>query len=177
MRTIIIYSSQTGFTERYAKWLAEELQANTLTIAEAQKKPESFFDDYETIIYGGYAMAGTIHKVKWFQEHIDKWKGKKLAAYCVGGSPIENPEVEKALNSHFGEAKLARVQLFYCPGGFNYEKMNLPSKAAMKMFVKMLKNKKDKTEEEKKMVEMVGQSYDISDKKYIEPILEYLKNA
>ena len=45
----------------------------------------------------------------------------------------------------------------------------------MKMFAKMMANKKDKTEEEKGMAEMIGKSYDISDRKYILPIAEYIK--
>lgn len=53
--------------------------------------------------------------------------------------------------------------------------MSTPSKLIMKMFVKTLKAKKDKTREEEIMVKMISSSYDISDKKYIEPILQYLK--
>ena len=45
----------------------------------------------------------------------------------------------------------------------------------MKMFIKTLKAKKDKTEEDEIMIKMISSSYDISDKKYIEPILQYLK--
>lgn len=45
----------------------------------------------------------------------------------------------------------------------------------MKMFIKSLQAKKDKTEEEKEMIKMISSSYDISDKKYIEPILQCLK--
>ena len=44
------------------------------------------------------------------------------------------------------------------------------------MFIKALKAKKDKTEEEEVMIKMIASSYDISDKKYIEPILECLHN-
>ena len=45
----------------------------------------------------------------------------------------------------------------------------------MKMFIKALKAKKDKTEAEQIMIKMISSSYDISDKKYIEPILQCLK--
>lgn len=38
----------------------------------------------------------------------------------------------------------------------------------MKMFIKTLKAKKDKTEAEQVMVKMISSSYDISDKTYIE---------
>ena len=63
-----------------------------------------------------------------------------------------------------------------CPGGFNYEKMSAASKFKMKMFLKVLKAKKDKTKEEEVMIKMIASSYDISDKKYIEPILACLNN-
>ena len=43
------------------------------------------------------------------------------------------------------------------------------------MFIKALKAKKEKTEQEEVMIKMISSSYDISDKKYIEPILECLK--
>ena len=41
------------------------------------------------------------------------------------------------------------------------------------MFVKMLE--KNKSEKEQAMAEMLAKSYDISDRKYIEPVVEYLK--
>lgn len=68
----------------------------------------------------------------------------------------------------------ARLKAFYCPGGFNYEIMPTPSKLMMKMFAAALKAKKDKTEAEKAMAEMISKSYDLSNKKYIDPILKYL---
>ena len=56
----------------------------------------------------------------------------------------------------------------------SYEKMSLPSKLMMKMFAKSLSAKKGKTEAEEKMAAMISSSYDISDRKYIAPILACL---
>lgn len=171
MKSIVIYNSQTGFTKRYAEWIAEAAGADCLELTEAKKKS---MDDYGAIIFGGWACAGGISKLSWFKGNMDKWNGKKLIAFCVGGSPIENPEIESALRQNFNEAEWEKVNVFYCPGGFNYEKMSASSKLMMKMFLKALKAKKNKTEEEEAMVKMIGSSYDISDKKYIEPIIECL---
>ena len=44
----------------------------------------------------------------------------------------------------------------------------------MKMFIKMLEAKKNKTDTEREMIKMISTSYDISDKKYIEPIVRSL---
>ena len=45
----------------------------------------------------------------------------------------------------------------------------------MKLFVSALKAKKDKTEKEQMMADMISKSYDISDRKYIEPIVAWAK--
>ena len=172
MKIIVIYNSQTGFTKRYAEWIAEATKADCLELSAAKKKD---LTTYEAIIFGSWACAGSISKISWFKGNIDKWADKKLIAFCVGGSPIDNSEIEQALKQIFNESALEKVNVFYCPGGFNYDKMSASSKLMMKMFIKMLKAKKDKTEAEQEMVKMISQSYDISDKKYIQPILECLK--
>ncbi len=172
MKTIVIYNSQTGFTKRYAEWIAKAAEADCYALADAKKKN---LDEYEAIIFGGWACAGGISKISWFKSNMEKWENKKLIVFCVGGSPIENPEIETGLRKNFKESEWEKVSVFYCPGGFCYEKMSASSKLMMKMFIKALKAKKDKTKEEQEMIEMISHSYDISDEKYIEPILECLQ--
>ena len=172
MKTIVIYNSQTGFTKRYAEWIAEAAGADCLELSAAKKKDLAAYD---AIIFEGWACAGNISKLSWFKGNIDRWAGKKLIAFCVGASPIDNPEIDIALKRNLNESEYKKVKIFYCPGGLNYEKMSTPSKLMMKMFVKKLKAQKDKTEAEQIMVKMISSSYDISDRKYIEPILQYLK--
>lgn len=172
MKSAIIYTSQTGFTKRYAQWIAEAADADLFELSDAKKKKLS---TYEAIVFGGWACAGSISKLSWFKSNMDKWTDKKLIVFCVGGSPADTPDIEAAVKKNFTEAELKRVDVFYCPGGFNYEKMSLPSKLMMKMFVKALKAKKDKTEAEKEMIKYISSSYDISDKRYIEAVLACLK--
>ena len=172
MKIIVIYNSQTGFTKRYAEWIAEATGADCFELSAAKKKD---LTAYEAIVFGSWACAGSISKISWFQGNIDKWAGKKLIVFCVGASPIENPEVEIALSQIFNESERKKAALFYCPGGLNYDKMAAPSKLMMKLFVKSLKAKKVKTQEDELMIKMISSSYDIAGKQYIEPILQCLK--
>ena len=174
MKTLIIYTSQTGFTKRYAEWLAEKMSGKLLDLKDAQKKSADYFNDYDAICYGGWAMAGSLVKSKWFLERTVNWRDKRLAMFCVGGSPNDNPDVDTFLRNALTDEQKKYIRMFYCQGGFNYEKMKAPSRIAMKMFVSALKNKKDATEKEKVMAEKMASSYDISDIKYIEPIVAYL---
>ena len=174
MKTLIIYTSQTGFTKKYSEWLAQKTGGDLMDLKEAQKKDDTFFAGYEAIVYGGWVMAASVVKVKWFLNKSASWKGKKLAVFCVGGSPNDNPDVEVMLKNMMTDEQREYIKAFYCQGGFNYERMNAPSRLAMKMFVSALKKKKDPTEEEKIMTQMVATSYDISDEKYLEPVIVYL---
>lgn len=170
MKTAVIYHSQTGFTKRYAQWIAEAANADLFALSEAKKKD---FSAYEAIVFGGWACAGTISKLGWFKGNIEKWAGKTLVAFCVGGSPFD-PNIEIALKKNFSASELDKVRVFYCPGGFNYEKMSAPSRLLMKMFAASLNAKKDKTVEEAEMAKYISSSYDISDRKFIQPILNCL---
>lgn len=101
-------------------------------------------------------------------------EGEKAIVFCVGASPVTS-DVEKSLVQNFNEPKLEEVNVFYCPGGLNYENMSVRTRLMMRMFVKAIKAKKDKSAIEEEMARVMSASYDISDKKYIEPIIKCLR--
>lgn len=169
MKTAVIYNSQTGFTKKYAEWISEATGADCFEIGTAKKQD---FDRYDAIVFGGWACAGRISKISWFKSNMDKWLDKMLVVFCTGGSPAESPEMEAFLSNNFSELEREKLHVFYCPGGFNYDKMSAGSKLMMKMFQKMVGVKQDKTEADMEMLKMIFHSYDISDRKYIEPIIK-----
>lgn len=171
MKTLICYTSQTGFTKKYSEWLKESLDADLFELKEVQKKKNEFFDSYDAIIFAGWVMAAQVVKVKWFLERANGWKEKKLAIVAVGGSSNDNPDIEVMLDKLLSDEQKRSIKAFYCQGGFNYDKMNAPSKLAMKMFVNTLK--KSKEEEKRKLAGVIDKSYDITDRKFIEPVVSY----
>lgn len=171
MATIIIYNSKTGFTEKYAMWLKDALGAECCALKDAKKID---FGRYDAVVFGSWSCAGSVSKQKWLMDRLPGFKNKKVAFYFVGGSPRENPDIDKYLETAI-PAGYPNAKAFYCQGGFDYERMSVASRAAMKMFVRMLKSKKDATEDEKKMAEMVSKSYDITDRKFIEPIVDFIQ--
>ena len=172
MRTAIIYTSQTGFTKRYAEWIAEKAKADIFDLSDVQKKETSFFEAYDAIIYAGWCMAGKVVKSNWFFDKAAELKGKKLVLVAVGASPNENPQVDVAMAALLTEEQKQYIKVFYCQGGINYDKMKLPSKLAMKMYSSALKKSKD--EKQREQGEFVSHSYDVSDIKFIEPIIDFI---
>ncbi len=170
MKSIVIYNSQTGFSEQYAKWIAQALKAECISLKEAQKFD---FSSYNAIIFGSWACAGKIQKVDWFKKMASHWRDKKLALFCTGAAPEPSPEIQKALDDFHGES-LEGIGCFYFPGGLNYAKMGAFSRLAMKGLLKALKAKKNKTKEDELMIKMISSSYTLAKKSYIEPLVQFL---
>lgn len=169
MKTIVIYNSQTGFTKQYAQWIAQELQCDSVSF---QRVDEISLGDFDTIIFGSWCHAGRIKKLKWVFEELKKDANKNYVVFAVGASPMASPDVEKTMEQNIPKNSI--VKSFYFQGGLNYEKMTLSSRIMMKLFSSMIKKKKDATDEQKKMAEMMSRSYDSSDKKFIVPLLRYV---
>ncbi|MBQ5498936.1 MAG: hypothetical protein IIT73_03995, partial [Treponema sp.] len=80
MKTIVIYTSQTGFTKRYAEWISEASGAECVEFKQAKKIKLS---DYDAIIFGSWFMAGGVTKLNWFKNQIAELssESKKIMVY------------------------------------------------------------------------------------------------
>ena len=175
MKTIVIYTSQTGFTKRYAEWIAERMNGDILDLKDAKKKADSYFDGYDAIVYGGWCMAGKVVNSGWFLTKAPGWKGKRLAIIAVGCSPDGTPEVAEALKQLLTDDQRQYIKAFYCQGGINYDRMKFPYRMAMKLFANSLKNRKNATAKDKEMGEFIAQNHDLAEIRFIEPIVAYLE--
>ena len=173
MKTLIVYTSQTGFTKKYSEWLADKMNADLLELKDAKKKGTAFFEPYDAIVYAGWIMAGKVVKVNWFLGKAEGFKNKRLAIMAVGGGHGDNPDIEVIMKNQIPEAQSQYIKAFYCQGGFDYDKMKGPYKFAMKMFASALRKQKD--EKSKQTAEFISKSCDMSDIKFIEPIVEYIQ--
>ena len=162
----------SSFTKKYAEWIAEKSHADIFDLKDVQKKDLSFFNEYDAIIYAGWFMAGKVVKANWFFDKAVSLKEKKLAVIGVGASPNESSEVAVAMNKLLTAEQSQYIKAFYCQGGLDYDKMKTPSKLALKMFVGALKKSKDPKQREQG--EYIDHSYDISDIKFIGPVIDFL---
>ena len=89
MKTIVAYKSKSGYTKRYAEWIAQELGCDI------KENPElSDILGYDTIIYGGGMYAGGFNGGKLITKNLDKLSGKKIALFAVGSNPGREHEMK-----------------------------------------------------------------------------------
>lgn len=169
MKNIVVYESRYGSTEKYAKWIGEELRCEVCKIGEVSTEE---LLNYDTIIFGGWLHAGKIKGFKKIYNDIEKLKNKNLIVFYVGLSIIENQIYEEIKKNNFKDAD--NIKQFYLRGAFNYSNLTTTDKLMMNMFKRILKKKKEEEMDEntRGMLDAYINPVDFTDKNNIKPIIE-----
>lgn len=131
-KTIILYQSRTGTTEKAVKLLAEKLKGDT-TIVNLKKDKAPSLDDYSNVIIGGSIRASMIQSgiKKYIEKNMDALKTMDLGLFlcCME----EGDTAEKQFNESYPEElrSIARARGLF-GGEFNFDKMNFLEKGIVK---------------------------------------------
>ncbi len=86
MSMIVVYSSHTGFTKRYATWLAEELGCRAVSLDDEPRFDASGFD---IVAMGGWLHAGGLAGKKWLVRARERHPQARFVVFAVGATPVE----------------------------------------------------------------------------------------
>lgn len=114
MRNLIIYTSHTGFTKRYAEWIAEELKGDIIPLNEAVGVE---LGSYDGIVYGGWLHAGSIRGLGFIKKEMGSLKEQKIAVFFTGAMGGREDEVEVAINKNFTPELASKIRIYYFQGG------------------------------------------------------------
>ena len=117
---IIVYKSNTGYTEQYAKLLGKALEMPSYELSnvpECHKGAE--------VIYLGWLFVGTIVGYKKC--------ARKYKVRCVAGVGMSPPTPELAEGLRATMKIPSAVPVFYLQGGFDITKLKGPMKLIMKV--------------------------------------------
>lgn len=169
---VILYQSKYGATKKYANWLVEETSFDCL---ETKKTTLSQIEPYHTIILGGGIYASGILGLSFLKKNMEQLKGKKIAVFCVGASPYDDTAFQQIYSHNFTN-NLLGVRCFYCRGAWDESKMNFQDRTLCKLLQKAVAKKEPSTYEpwEAALMGAVGKQCDWTDKKYLNPIIEYI---
>ncbi len=169
MKTLVVYKSKTGFTKRYAQWISQELSCPAMDYKDLSKNS---LNDIDLLIYGSRIHAGNFNGIKKIKKLAEENKCK-LVVFATGASPAElNEQIDQIWENNKIDSSIPH---FYMQSGLCYEKMGPVDKLMMKIFVRALKSKKEKTQTDSDMINAVSKSYDLSSKDSIKPLVEYVK--
>ena len=142
----VVYTSNTGSTEHYAKLLGHELSVSVYSTEEAGNKLPTGTE----IIYLGWIMAG---KIRGYGLAREKYKICAVCAVGMGQTGTQQKEIREK------NSIPEKIPVFTLQGNFNVEKLHGMYKMMMSIMVKTagkaLEKKADRTPEEEDMLDMM----------------------
>lgn len=170
---IIIYKSKYGTTKKYAEWLAKEIQYDIVEITKTNIKQVSH---YPNIILCGAIYASGISGLSFLKKYFNFLKDKNIAIFCVGASPYDE-KMFNEIKSHNLKDLLENIPVFYGRGAWDENKMKFMDRTLCKMLQKVVSKKDPSTYEqwETALVEAVGKTCDWTDKEYLQPLINMVK--
>jgi len=171
---IILYQSKYGATKRYAQWLQKIIDFDCVETSKAEMRKVI---QYKIIILCGGIYTSGIAGISFLKKNISKLKDKQIAILCVGASPYNENSLEEIKIRNLTD-DLKGIPLFYGRGAWNESKMTFKDRALCKLLQKAVSKKDPDTYEPwmKALMCAAGQVHDWTDKEYLIPLLEYLKD-
>jgi menaquinone-dependent protoporphyrinogen IX oxidase len=174
MKTVVIYTSTTGFTKKYAEWIAQDLGAD---LVEARNLRPETLQGYDTVIYGGSLHAVGIRGIQALKKNFARLDGKRVIVFATGATPARADVPEEVINANFSPEERERIRFFYLRGGFDYSKLGLADRLLMSLLKLKIKGKKEKTPDEKGMLSAYSRPVDFTKKEYIKNLVAYAKGT
>lgn len=174
MKTLVVYKTTSGFTKKYAEWIAADLQADLVPHKQADA---GLLASYDVIVYGGSLHAVGISGVGLIKKNLPRLTGKKIIVFTVGASPVREGILDEVLNRNFTEEQRRHIRFFYVRGGFDFEKLDTPNKLLMGLLKVKLQSKKNLTADEKGMLEAYDKPADFSDRGSIGELVGFARGS
>lgn len=156
----IVYTSNTGYTARYAALLSEKLGVPAHPLAEAMKTLPAG----APVIYMGWLMAGS---VKGCRKAAKRFAIQAVIGVGLGDTGSQDEAARKACGLP------AETPVFTVQGGMDINKLKGMQKLLIRMLTKAMANKKDATPGEARMAELLQSGGDFVSEKELAAVLAW----
>jgi menaquinone-dependent protoporphyrinogen IX oxidase len=167
-KTAVVYRSKSGFTEKYARWIAAATGADLLDGRSTRLRD---LLPYDTIVYGGALYAAGINGLSLITKNFEALKDKKLIVFTLGATPVRPEIVDEVRNKNLRPEQQHRVRFFMLRGGFDKARLSPVDRVLMTLLKMKLKSRKNPTADERGMLSAYGHPQDFTDEKRVAPIV------
>ena len=173
-RVAVIYKTKYGSTEKYARWIAQDVNADLY------KSGSVSIDSlmaYDTIVYCGGLYAGGMLGFSSIKKNYGRLSRKKLIVVAVGATTKNEAAAKEIKEKNLTAEMKDNIPFFLLRGGLDYKRMNAKDRMLMYLLVKSLKSKNpDKLDNDAKgIIATYGKTVDFTNKSAIAPIVAAIK--
>lgn len=165
----IVYTSNTGFTAKYAAMLAKKTGMRVYELKSAKNELAAG----TPVVYMGWVFAGMVKGLKKAMKRYD------VKAVCAVG--MMPPTEELRAQEREGNKVPANIGFFTLAGGCDLNRLHGFNKKLLSMVtgktVSELRAKPERTKEEDARIEMLLNGFDHTSEAALEPVIEYIKTV
>lgn len=167
MKTLILFESKRGSTQRYAEDLGQLLGAEAMPLRKYRWKN---LDDYDIVLFGGWVKGNVIQGVDDFLSHYEQLKQKAVILFANGLSYPTAEGRDGLISSNILD--LYHIRFYQLQGKFDYSKLGPIEKILVKTSVNRMQNDDNFTPEHKaQMLSLLTEKVDGYDHNGIEKIV------
>lgn len=167
MLTAVVYTGNTGFTEKYANWVANQLKCDLFRLEDVTMED---LKQYPLVVFGGWVKGGIL-------QGLSELKGKvrgKYIVFAVGCLPKRVGDA-KAFKEKNG---LQDVPTFYFEGGLRWYRLTEGQKAALLLYKETLQSFEYRklSEKERFFLHNIGRTFDHSSLDGVKELTDFLES-
>ena len=166
-KPLLVYESQTGFTQRYAQWIGEALEVPAIPLKQCS---QAMVDTADYVIFGGSVRGGSISGLAKVRKLLKTHPDKPLLCFAVGLRPATERTIDLLYKNN--PVIPGDFPLHYFRGGMDPEKLTSGDRTMLQLYRAMLRRRRDLEPEDQEMLSILRQKGDYTDKSQIEPLLE-----
>lgn len=165
-KIIVLYRSKTGFSKRYAEWIAEDLACECRPVKSVKQDD---LKNYKLVIYGAGVYSGMIGGLGKIKSWMEKSPEKTWIVFATGAAPHDDGYEEMIFKTNFRKGESRPSHFYYFLSGINYENMGFFNRVLMNFFSGMASKKNGTTQSAKQT------SVDLANRHYIADLLSYVR--
>lgn len=134
MKTLVIYESKYGSTQKYAEEIAKRVEGDILPFKKVKFKKA--IGEYDIIVFGAYTRGGKVAKIDEFLQNWSLMEGKAVIIFACGMSiPTAESRKELIETNVLNDYHLRFYQL---RGRFNYSELRFPDNLIFNQSIKIV---------------------------------------
>ena len=121
MRTLILHTSKTGNTKKYAEDIAQAVNGDVFPLKKYKWKDVG---DYDSIVFGGWVMGGKIQGIDDFLSHYDEISDKNILVFSSGMGFVTSESRDRLISGNVLD--IYHIRYYQLRGSFDYSKLHFP---------------------------------------------------
>ena len=179
MKAAVLYRSKTGFTKKYAEWIAEDLSVDAHDLDDVRNLSE-LLQGIDTLVFGGGLYAIGINGLKKLLADESMRDIRNVFIFCTGLS-IDSDEVQREIyENNIKDIDKLNIKLYYYRGGFDFKKLKRLDQLLMrilKLKIVLKKKRKALASDEVGMLAVFNRQVDFTDQKLIRKLVQDVQSC